>query len=190
MTFEISPKSFYQVNPHQTKVLYDQIVKLADLSPEKTIVDAYCGVGTIGLYLAKRVKQIYGVEILPEAIDNARDNARRNGINNAHFEVGDAESVVSRWYHMIPNFTPDVFIVDPPRTGCSQSLIDSILHFKPKRVIYVSCNPSTLARDLNLLETQGTFKVKEIQPVDLFPHTYHCEAVAVVDFVPQKTDVM
>ncbi|WP_270182715.1 23S rRNA (uracil(1939)-C(5))-methyltransferase RlmD [Alkalihalobacillus sp. CinArs1] len=173
--FAISARSFYQVNPDQTKVLYDQALQYAGLTGEETVIDAYCGIGTISLFLAQKAKKVYGVEIVPEAIEDAKRNAELNGITNAEFEVGEAETILPMWKKQ--GIEPDVFVVDPPRKGCDESLLETILEMKPKKVVYVSCNPATLARDLRILE-DGGYETKEVQPVDMFPHTTHVECVA------------
>ncbi|WP_071458428.1 23S rRNA (uracil(1939)-C(5))-methyltransferase RlmD [Bacillus massilinigeriensis] len=173
--FAISPLSFFQVNPVQTKVLYDKALEYADLTGEETVIDAYCGIGTISLFLAQKAKKVYGVEIVPEAIDDAQHNAELNDITNAEFEAGEAEAVIPKWYQ--EGIRADVLVVDPPRKGCDEALLKTILEMKPKKVVYVSCNPATLARDLRILE-DGGYKTKQIQPVDMFPHTSHVEAVA------------
>ncbi|GGB67178.1 23S rRNA (uracil(1939)-C(5))-methyltransferase RlmD [Fictibacillus barbaricus] len=173
--FAISARSFYQINPDQTKVLYDQALKYAELNGDETVIDAYCGIGTISLFLAQKAKKVYGVEIVPEAIEDARRNAELNNITNAEFAVGKSEEVIPEWKKQ--GISPDVIVVDPPRKGCDEELLKTIIEMKPKRVVYVSCNPSTLARDLRILE-DGGFKTVEVQPVDMFPQTTHCEAVA------------
>jgi len=173
--FEISPRSFYQVNPVQTKVLYDKTLEYADLSGNETVIDAYCGIGTISLFLAKKAKKVYGVEIVPEAIEDARKNAALNEIMNVEFEVGEAETVIPNWYKQ--GIIADTLVVDPPRKGCDENLLKTITAMKPKKVVYVSCNPATLARDLRYLEDNG-YKTVEVQPVDMFPQTMHVESVA------------
>lgn len=173
--FAISSRSFYQVNPEQTKVLYDQALTYAELTGEETVIDAYCGIGTISLFLAQKAKKVYGVEIVPEAIANANRNAELNGIENVEFAVGEAEVVIPNWYK--EGIVADVLVVDPPRKGCDEALLQTIIEMKPKKVVYVSCNPATLARDLRVLE-DGGYTTLEVQPVDMFPHTTHCEAVA------------
>ncbi|MBC8624247.1 23S rRNA (uracil(1939)-C(5))-methyltransferase RlmD [Bacillus paralicheniformis] len=175
--FAISARSFYQVNPEQTKVLYDKALEYAELNGEETVIDAYCGIGTISLFLAKQAKKVYGVEIVPEAIEDAKRNAELNGIENAEFEVGEAEVVIPKWYK--EGIKADTLVVDPPRKGCDEALLRTILEMKPKRVVYVSCNPGTLARDLRVLE-DGGYETLEVQPVDMFPHTSHVECVAVL----------
>ncbi|SFE64210.1 23S rRNA (uracil1939-C5)-methyltransferase [Bacillus sp. OV194] len=173
--FAISARSFYQINPQQTKVLYDQALKYAELTGDETVIDAYCGIGTISLFLAQKAKKVYGVEIVPEAIEDARRNAELNGLDNTEFAAGESEVVIPALKEQ--GITPDVIVVDPPRKGCDEALIQTIIEMKPKRVVYVSCNPSTLARDLRILE-DGGFKTLEVQPVDMFPQTTHVECVA------------
>ncbi|MBH0171205.1 MULTISPECIES: 23S rRNA (uracil(1939)-C(5))-methyltransferase RlmD [Fictibacillus] len=175
--FAISARSFYQINPDQTKVLYDQALHYAELNGNETVIDAYCGIGTISLFLAQKAKKVYGVEIVPEAIEDARRNAELNNIHNAEFAVGKSEDVIPEWKKQ--GVTPDVIVVDPPRKGCDEELLKTIIEMKPNRVVYVSCNPATLARDLRILE-DGGFKTVEVQPVDMFPQTTHVEAVALL----------
>ncbi|WNS41583.1 23S rRNA (uracil(1939)-C(5))-methyltransferase RlmD [Paenibacillus sp. MMS20-IR301] len=175
--FAISARSFYQVNPVQTEVLYGKTLEYAALTGNETVIDAYCGIGTISLFLAKHADQVYGVEIVPEAIEDARANAKLNGMNNVKFEVGASEDVIPAWKEQ--GITPDVIVVDPPRKGCDPRLLETILLMQPERVVYVSCNPSTLARDLRVLE-DGGYRTVEVTPVDMFPHTVHVESVAVL----------
>lgn len=172
--FAISARSFYQVNPQQTKVLYDKALEYADLQGHETVIDAYCGIGTISLFLAQKAKRVLGVEVVPEAIADAKRNARLNGIENAEFAVGEAEKVIPWW--KAQGILADVIVVDPPRKGCDEALLKTMIEMKPKRVVYVSCNPATLARDLKILE-EGGFRTVEVQPVDMFPHSYHVESV-------------
>ncbi|MEF3302479.1 23S rRNA (uracil(1939)-C(5))-methyltransferase RlmD [Paenibacillus sp. GYB003] len=172
--FAISAHSFYQVNPVQTEALYGKALEYAGLTGGETVIDAYCGVGTISLFLAQRAKRVYGVEIVPEAIEDARRNAELNGIANAEFAVGKAEDVLPSWREQ--GIRADVIVVDPPRKGCDAALLETIVAMRPQRVVYVSCNPSTLARDLRVLE-DGGFHTVEVQPVDMFPHTAHVECV-------------
>ncbi|SFE28325.1 23S rRNA m(5)U-1939 methyltransferase [Lentibacillus persicus] len=174
ITFKISDKSFYQVNPPQTKKLYDKALEYANVGINDTVVDAYCGIGTISLFMAKEAKKVYGVEVVPEAITDAKENARMNGFTNAEFYVGEAEKVMPWW--TAQGLEPDVIVVDPPRKGCDEELLKAMLGMKPKRIVYVSCNPSTLARDLRILE-DGGYVTQEVQPVDMFPQTHHVEAV-------------
>jgi 23S rRNA (uracil1939-C5)-methyltransferase len=175
--FAISARSFYQVNPAQTVALYRKAVEYAGLTGRETVIDAYCGIGTISLFLARRAGKVYGVESVPEAVEDARRNAALNGIANASFEVGLAEEVVPRWREA--GVAADVIVVDPPRKGCDAQLLDTIVRMRPKRVVYVSCNPATLARDLAVLEAGG-FRTVEVQPVDMFPHTGHVECVVLL----------
>jgi 23S rRNA (uracil1939-C5)-methyltransferase len=172
--FAISPRSFFQVNPVQTEVLYGKALEYAGLTGEETVVDAYCGIGTISLFLARQARQVYGVEIVPEAIEDARVNAELNGIRNVQFEAGRAEDLLPAWQRA--GLRPDVVVVDPPRKGCDASLLETLLALQPRRIVYVSCNPSTLARDLRVLE-DGGYRTAEVQPVDMFPHTVHVECV-------------
>ncbi|MEK3988421.1 23S rRNA (uracil(1939)-C(5))-methyltransferase RlmD [Robertmurraya sp. FSL R5-0851] len=176
--FAISSRSFYQVNPAQTKVLYDQALSYAELTGEETVIDAYCGIGTISLFLAQKAKKVYGVEIVPEAIADANRNAELNVIDNVEFAVGEAEVVIPNWYKK--GIVADVLVVDPPRKGCDDALLQTIIEMKPKKVVYVSCNPATLARDLRVLE-DGGYRTVEVQPVDMFPHTTHVECVALIE---------
>ncbi|KZS47046.1 RNA methyltransferase [Paenibacillus glucanolyticus] len=175
--FAISARSFYQVNPAQTEVLYGKTVEYAGLTGEETVIDAYCGIGTISLFLAQHAKKVYGVEIVKEAIEDARANAELNGMNHVEFEVGASEDVIPRWKEQ--GIEADVIVVDPPRKGCDPRLLETILEMKPERVVYVSCNPSTLARDLRILE-DGGYRMVEVTPVDMFPHTVHVESVALL----------
>ncbi|MGD6942541.1 23S rRNA (uracil(1939)-C(5))-methyltransferase RlmD [Cytobacillus gottheilii] len=176
--FAISALSFYQVNPDQTKVLYDKTLEYAGLAGNETVIDAYCGIGTISLFLAQKAKKVYGVEIVKEAIEDAKRNAELNDITNADFAVGKAEEVIPKWYEQ--GIKADVLVVDPPRKGCDEALLQTIIEMKPKKVVYVSCNPATLARDLRILE-DGGYKTLEVQPVDMFPQTTHVECVALIE---------
>ncbi|WHY86799.1 23S rRNA (uracil(1939)-C(5))-methyltransferase RlmD [Neobacillus novalis] len=173
--FAISALSFYQVNPVQTKVLYEKALEYADLSGEEKVIDAYCGIGTISLFLAQKARKVFGVEVVPEAIEDAKRNAALNGIENAEFAAGEAEVVIPKWYK--EGNAADVLVVDPPRKGCDEALLQTIIEMKPKKVVYVSCNPATLARDLRILE-DGGYKTVEVQPVDMFPQTTHVECVS------------
>lgn len=178
--FAISARSFYQVNPEQTRVLYEKALQYAGLNGEETVIDAYCGIGTISLFLAQKAKKVYGVEIVPEAIEDAKRNAELNGITNVEFAVGEAENVIPDWYEK--GVQADVLVVDPPRKGCDEKLLQTILSMKPKKVVYVSCNPATLARDLRILE-DGGYKTLEVQPVDMFPQTMHVECCALIELI-------
>lgn len=178
--FAISALSFYQVNPVQTKVLYEKALEYAGLTGEETVIDAYCGIGTISLFLAKKAKQVYGVEIVPEAIEDARKNAALNGIENVEFAVGEAETIIPKW--IAEGIRPEVLVVDPPRKGCDVALLETIIDMKLNRIVYVSCNPATLARDLHILE-EGGYRTVEVQPVDMFGQTVHVECVVLMSRV-------
>ncbi|MBC1402760.1 23S rRNA (uracil(1939)-C(5))-methyltransferase RlmD [Listeria booriae] len=178
ISFAISARSFYQVNPEQTEILYTEALKLAGLTGEETVIDAYCGIGSISLCLAKEAKHVYGVEIVPQAIEDARANAKLNKMDNVTFAVGKAEEVIPDWFKQ--GIKADVLVVDPPRKGCDDALLQTILKMKPKRVVYVSCNPATLARDMLVL-TEGGYEAKMVQPVDMFPQTTHVECVTVLE---------
>lgn len=174
LRFAISARSFYQVNPEQTITLYRKAVEYAALTGKEQVIDAYCGIGTISLFLARQAAHVYGVEIVPEAIEDAKRNAALNELDNTTFEAGPAEVVIPRWKQ--EGMNADVIVVDPPRKGCDEALLQTILEIKPERVVYVSCNPSTLARDLRVLE-DGGYRTVEVTPVDMFPQTGHVECV-------------
>lgn len=174
ITFAISARSFFQVNPTQTERIYRTAVDYAGLTGEETVIDAYCGIGTITLFLARHARRVYGVEIIPEAIEDARRNALLNHIANAEFAVGPAEVIMPQW--QAEGVAPDVIVVDPPRKGCDPALLATMLELRPERIVYVSCDPATLARDLRVLE-DGGYRTVEVQPVDMFPHTVHVECV-------------
>ena len=178
--YNISPLSFFQVNPIQTEVLYGKTLEYADLSGNETVFDAYCGTGSITLFLSQKAKEVYGVEIIPQAIENAKINAVENNVDNAHFYVGESEVVIPNL--ISKGIKADVVVVDPPRKGCDKKLLDAITNIDAKRIVYVSCDPSTLARDLAILEENG-YKTVEIQPVDMFPHTAHVETVVLMSKV-------
>lgn len=171
--YQISPLSFFQVNPIQTDVLYGKALEYAGLTGTETVWDLYCGIGTISLFLAQKAKKVYGVEIIPQAIDNAVVNAQINSMENVEFFVGKAEEVLPREYAENKVYA-DVIVVDPPRKGCDESLLATMVEMAPKRIVYVSCDSATLARDLKYLVAEG-YKVEEVTPVDMFPHTVHCE---------------
>ncbi|HLQ95855.1 MAG TPA: 23S rRNA (uracil(1939)-C(5))-methyltransferase RlmD [Pseudogracilibacillus sp.] len=178
LEFFISANSFYQVNPPQTKQLYEKALEFAAVDAGDTVVDAYCGIGTISLFLAQKAKQVYGVEIVPEAIQEAKMNAKQNNLDNVEFVVGKAETVMPQW--TADGLRPDVVVVDPPRKGCDETLLQAMMNMEPERIVYVSCNPSTLARDLRIL-ADGGYKTREIQPVDMFPQTMHIESVTLLE---------
>ena len=177
LVFEISPLSFFQVNPLQTEVLYNKALEYANLGENDIVFDIYCGIGTISLFLAQKAKKVYGIEIVEEAIKDAKRNAALNKLDNVEFYVGKAEEVVPKMYKQ--GKRANVVVVDPPRKGCDEKVLDTIVSMEPDRVVYVSCNPSTLARDLNYLDERG-YKCLEVQPVDMFPHSVHIENVALI----------
>lgn len=174
--YRISPQSFYQVNPMQTRKLYSTALEYARLTGNETVWDLYCGIGTISLFLARNAYKVYGVEIVPQAIEDAQVNASINGITNAEFYVGAAESVLPAKYKENPSMRADVVVVDPPRKGCEESLLDCVVSIEPKRIVYVSCDPATLARDVKYLREKG-YELKEVQPVDMFGQSSHVETV-------------
>ena len=212
--YRISPLSFYQVNPVQTRRMYDKVVEFAALTGSESVWDLYCGIGTIALYIAGKAKQVYGVEIVPQAIEDAKQNARLNNIENAEFFVGRAEEVVPRFYEEKRKeagagagantdvwedvkeeaglnagvneeaqenmLSPDVIIVDPPRKGCDETLLDTMLLMAPSRIVYVSCDSATLARDLKYLTDGGDYKVEKVQCYDNFCQGVHVETVALL----------
>ena len=209
--FQISPLSFYQVNPKQTEVLYNKALEFAGLKGNESVWDMYCGIGTISLFLAKKAGKVYGVEIVPQAIEDAKNNAKINNIDNAEFFVGKAEEVVPAFYKKQTGVQsdndstdskeydmtrPDVVVVDPPRKGCDKKLLDTIVSMTPDRIVYVSCDSATLARDLKLLVECG-YKVEKVQPVDQFGNTVHVETVVLlskgakgpVDLCSARTEV-
>ena len=200
VTFQISPQSFFQVNPSQTEVLYGKALEFAGLTGKETVWDLYCGIGTISLFLARSAKKVYGVEIIPAAIDDARGNATRNGLDNTEFFVGKAEEVLPEWYAKRDSDEErhaDVIVVDPPRKGCDSTLLDTITAMHPDRIVYVSCDSATLARDLKYLtekvcgednKAEGSndkcgeyrYHVEKVQPVDMFPWSAHVETVVLL----------
>lgn len=173
LAFKLSARAFLQLNPAQTEVLYNEARKALDLQEGMTVVDAYSGVGTIGLSLAGIAQEVRGMDVIPEAVADANANAALNGITNAHYEVGTAEDVLPQW--AMDGFRPDAIVVDPPRTGLDQNLMDTILAVHPQKLVYISCNPSTLAKDL--VELTEDYRVDYIQSVDMMPQTARCEAV-------------
>ncbi len=184
--YQISPLSFYQVNPVQTRNMYEKAMEYAQLTGEETVWDLYCGIGTISLFLAQKAKQVYGVEIVPQAIDDAKRNAKLNGIENAEFYVGKAEEVLPEKYKS-EGIYADVIVVDPPRKGCDEVLLDTLVKMAPKRVVYVSCDSATLARDVKYLGENG-YQVEKICPVDNFPETLHVETVCLLSNRKCKPD--
>ena len=173
----ISPLSFYQVNRDQAENLYNKAFEYAELTENDTLLDLYCGAGTIGLSMAKKIKSLIGVEIIPEAIEDAKINAEINGITNAEFICGDAPEAAEILAER--GIRPDVIIVDPPRKGCAPELLDTINRMNPDRLVYISCDPATLARDCAILKEKG-YEVKKVTPVDMFPKTSHVETVCLL----------
>ena len=175
--YQISPLSFYQVNPKQTVKLYEKALEYAKLTGNEVVWDLYCGIGTISLFLAQKAKQVYGVEIIPQAIEDAKVNSKLNNLNNAEFYVGAAEDVMpAKYKESGGTMKADVICVDPPRKGCEESLLDTVVAMEPKRIVYVSCDPATLARDVKYLE-EKEYKLEKVCPVDQFGHTGHVETV-------------
>ena len=181
--YQIGPLSFYQVNPQQTKVLYSKALEYAELKGQELVWDLYCGIGTISLFLAQKAKQVYGVEIIKEAIDDARRNAALNHMDNVEFFVGKAEEVVPAQYEKT-GIHPDVIVVDPPRKGCDAILLNTMLDMAPKRIVYVSCDPATLARDLKIL-CEEKYTLEKVSVVDQFSHSVHVESVCALKRVDE-----
>jgi len=177
-TFKISPMSFYQVNPVQAEVLYNTAIEMAKLTKEDILFDLYCGIGTIGIFASSYVKKVYGIEIVEQAIEDAKENAKINNIENIEFFAGDVEKIFSNLIEK-KQIYPDAIIVDPPRKGLDNNTIDNILAVQPKKLVYISCNPATMVRDIKLLEEK--YEIKEIEPVDMFPFTSHVETIAVLE---------
>lgn len=185
IAYHISPQSFYQVNPVQTEKLYSLALSYAGLTGRETVWDLYCGIGTISLFLAQKAGKVYGVEIVPQAIEDAKSNAALNGITNASFFVGKAEEVLPEFYEKESRkpdadmLHPDVIVVDPPRKGCDEKCLETMLRMEPDRIVYVSCDPATLARDLKIL-CGGGYALRKVRPVDQFGHTTHVETVVLL----------
>ena len=179
VSYRISPLAFFQVNPVQTERLYGKALEFAGLTGGETVWDVYCGIGTISLFLAQKAKKVYGVEIVPEAIRDAIENAKLNGFGNTEFFVGKAEDVLPDWYAKNRG-KADVVVVDPPRKGCEEAVLNTIAGMEPKRIVYVSCDSATLARDLARLEVLG-YKVSDVQVVDMFPNSTHCETICLLN---------
>ncbi len=179
--FKVSHRSFYQVNPQQTESLYKKAIEYAELTPNDIVIDAYCGIGTIALSVAKDCKSVLGVEVVKQAISDADENALANNITNAKFKVGKAEEVIKTW----SNYDIDVLFVDPPRKGCEPAFLETIAEMKIPRIVYISCNVATLARDLNYLQSQG-YEVQEVTPFDMFPQTSHIEVVTKIRYKGQE----
>lgn len=178
--FKISPMSFYQVNQVQTEKLYSKAIEYANLTGKETVFDLYCGIGTIGIFASKNVKKLYGIETVPEAIEDAKQNAKENNLKNAEFFVGDVEKALPKFIKE-RNILPDVVFIDPPRKGCEKTALDTILQIEPKKIVYVSCNPATLGRDLKILEEK--YEIKDISICDMFPFTHHIESVVMLEII-------
>ncbi|WP_144703913.1 23S rRNA (uracil(1939)-C(5))-methyltransferase RlmD [Fictibacillus phosphorivorans] len=174
LRFELSARAFFQLNPEQTVNLYNEVKRQANLTGNEKVVDAYCGSGTIGMWLANGAEEVRGMDIIKESIMDARKNAEKHQIKNAYYETGKAEKLLPKWVK--EGWQPDVVVVDPPRTGCDPVFLETIIKTKPKKMVYVSCNPSTLAKDVHMLISNG-YKVEQITPVDMFPQTSQVEAV-------------
>ena len=191
IAYHISPQSFYQVNPVQTEKLYSTALEYAGLTGEESVWDLYCGIGTISLFLSQKARQVYGVEIVPQAIEDAKNNAALNGITNAQFYVGKAEEVLPAFYNS-NNLDagmrhPDVIVVDPPRKGCDEQCLSTMLAMRPERIVYVSCDSATLARDLRIL-VDGGYELQKVRAFDQFAHTGHVETVVLLSQLKQKPD--
>lgn len=182
--FSISPLSFFQVNPVQTEVLYNKAIEYAALTGKETVFDLYCGIGTISLFLSEKSKKVYGIEVVEDAVKDARANTEINGVENIEFITGEAEKVVPEVYKQ--GIKADVVVVDPPRKGCDETLLKTLVSMQPDRIVYVSCKPSTLARDLAYLSEKG-YRAVEIQPVDMFPYTSHVECILRMDKIRQNS---
>lgn len=177
-TFKISPMSFYQVNPVQAELLYQVALEMADLGKEDIVFDLYCGIGTIGIFASKYVKKVYGVEVVEQAVEDAKENAKINQVKNIEFLSGNVETVFTNLMEK-KNIYPDVIIVDPPRKGLEEITVTNMLAVEPKKIVYISCNPATMVRDIELLKEK--YETKLMQPVDMFPYSKHVECVAVLE---------
>ena len=171
--YQISPLSFFQINTLQAEVLYDKVIEYAELTGEEKVLDAYCGLGAISLYLAEKSEKVYGIEVVPEAIELARENAELNGIDNCRFRAAKVRDALPQ---LKEEFLPEVVVVDPPRKGCAEEVLEDFIELEPEKIIYVSCKPTSLARDLDFLTRYG-YQIEAVQPVDMFPQTYHIENV-------------
>jgi 23S rRNA (uracil1939-C5)-methyltransferase len=173
--YQVSFRSFFQVNSLQAEKLYQKAIEYVEISPKTRLIDAYCGIGSIGLNVAKKAFKIFGIEIVKQAIMDARKNAELNDIRNAFFEVGDVERVLKKW----EKYKFDVIVIDPPRRGCSKDFLDALLKMRIPRIVYVSCDPATLARDLRVL-ADGGYRIREVTPIDMFPQTVSVESVSLL----------
>ena len=190
INYAISARSFYQVNPVQAERLYSKAVEYASLTGTESVWDLYCGIGTISLCMAKKAGKVYGVEIVPEAIEDAKANALRNGISNADFFVGKAEEVLPAFYERANDkdmLSPDIIVVDPPRKGCDEKCLETMLAMEPRRIVYVSCDSATLARDLKILCSEK-YELKAWQAFDQFSRTVHVEVVALIERIKNAKD--
>ena len=178
--FQIAAPAFYQVNTEMAEKLYQTAIDFSELTADDVVIDAYSGIGTIGLSVAKYVKQVYGVEVIPEAVENSRKNAEINGISNASYVCAPAEEAIQNW--LKEGLQADVILVDPPRKGLTESFIKASVSMEPKKITYISCNVATMARDIKLYQELG-YELKKVQPVDLFPQTHHVEAVVLMSKV-------
>ncbi|MGM0836545.1 MAG: 23S rRNA (uracil(1939)-C(5))-methyltransferase RlmD [Bacillota bacterium] len=179
VSFELSARAFFQLNPVQTVKLYDEVKKAAELTGKEKVVDAYCGVGTIGLWLADGAGEVRGMDVIPESIEDAKKNAAKHGYDNMQYVTGKAEKWLPKWVK--EGWKPDTIVVDPPRTGCDEKFLQTVLEVEPKRFVYVSCNPSTLAKDIQYVSKK--YKVEWIQPVDMFPQTAHVECCVLLKLI-------
>ena len=177
-TFRIGATSFYQVNHDQTEVLYTKALELAHINENDVLIDAYCGIGTIGIIASDKVKMVYGVEVVPEAIENAKQNMKLNKVKNAVYVCNKAEDQIVEW--MNSSVPATIIVVDPPRKGCDEKLLETIVKMSIPRVLYISCNPATLARDLKYL-VEHSYVVKNVQPVDMFPQSSHVETIVYLE---------
>ena len=175
--FKISPMSFYQVNPVQTEILYNTAIEYAKLNGNETVLDLYCGIGTIGIFASKYAEKVYGIEIIENAVKDAKENCLINHVKNAEFYHGEVEEILPKIMDK-EKLKPDVIFVDPPRKGCDKKTIETLLKLEPKKIIYISCNPATLARDVALLEEK--YQLEKVQPVDMFPWTSHVECCTIM----------
>lgn len=178
--FKISPLSFYQVNPVQTELLYNIAIDYAKLTGKENILDLYCGIGTIGIFTSNYVKKVYGIEIIENAIKDASENAKINNVTNAEFFCGDVEETLPKIIEK-EHIIPDVVFIDPPRKGCDNKTIQNLIKLQVKRIIYISCNPATLARDISLFSKK--YEIEVVQPVDFFPYSKHVECVSALKFI-------
>ena len=186
LRFEVSPYSFFQVHKEQAEILYEKALAYADLKGGETVIDAYCGTGTISLCLAKKAKRVIGIEIVKPAIEDAKKNAKKNHMENTEFYAADAGKLMPQLYRK--GLVPDVIVMDPVRAGCSEEVLKAAAGMKPKRIVYVSCNPATFARDAKILKSEG-YEIKEIQPVDMFPQTMHVEAIVLLSKLDSKNHI-